>query len=557
MKDGDTHMEERSVTAKLKNLMKMFEEAQEKENEYGKKIEALGIELDDLDIEIGDDFGGSLKQLIDIASENKNNSTSGERRKSATDTMSKIADAAIDTTTTLPKLQRKLSKHECETFLAELRTKRRRIGQQVRDLKQKHASLIRQLEYNQVERAGMQTQVHSKTTKLQGEILTTQLRHDTAMCHCLTATTVCLMLEIERALKENDMASLEQLARFGLLMHQESLLSSYDKEEGMLEDQLSATCSLDGVVFKLRRGRQKKQNTRGNIGDSVCIRRLPRRFSLRVFEKDKASKYEDKMNIDVFTVLGGIVMEQRRRDEEESSFDFLLPTAFDLCLEPLHKLEIEIEIPPDMYDRLPRSLRVGFEDGEKEHEEKEEKEEEEEEEQQQQHSQHIRVRPLLFTQGVNEAQDLQNFKHDVGMQRLINRHSLLRLEHYVTELEKMPLSIRPQGLRQSHLALESLREAVRAGQSDYTKHYEILILSSDIARLLRGSRLTNCMSGKDRTGMSITLEQARILSRHHGLHFHHDASWARATMLHCMMCGFRVENFPQNGIKKHKGTFGS
>ena len=44
----------------------------------------------------------------------------------------------------------------------------------------------------------MQNQVHSKTTTLQGEILNTQLRHDTAMCHCLTATTVCLMLEIER-----------------------------------------------------------------------------------------------------------------------------------------------------------------------------------------------------------------------------------------------------------------------------------------------------------------------------------------------------------------------
>ena len=324
------------MTNKLKSLVKVFEEAQEEENDYAKKIEALGIELDDLDVEIGDNFSGSLNHLIDVASQ-KNSTTT------TTTTVS-----AEDRTTTKSE---KLSKQACESFLDELRTKRRRIGQQVRDLKHKHAALIRQLEHNRVERANMQNQVHIKTTTLQGEILNTQLRHDTAMCHCLTATTVCLMLEIERALKQNDNASLEQIARFGLLMHQESLLSCYDKEEGMLQDQLSATFSLDGVVFLLRRGSKKKgMKTRGEIGDSITIRRLPHRYSLRVFEKDEPTKEDKELNRNVFTVLGGVVMEHRQGDEKEGeSFEFTLPTAFDLCLEPLHKLEIEIEIPPDMY----------------------------------------------------------------------------------------------------------------------------------------------------------------------------------------------------------------
>ena len=245
----------------------------------------------------------------------------------------------------------KLSKQDCEKKLDDLRTKRRRIGQRVRELKHEHAALIRQLEHIRVERANMQNQVHSINTTIQSEILNTQLRHDTAMCHCLTATTVCLMLEIERALKQNDNASLEQIARFGLLMHQESLLSCYDKEEGMLQDQLSATFSLDGVVFTLRRGSKKKgMKTRGEIGDSISIRRLPHRYSLRVFEKDEPTKEDKELNRNVFTVLGGLVMQHRQGDEKEGeSFEFKLPTAFDLCLEPLHKIEVEIEIPPDMY----------------------------------------------------------------------------------------------------------------------------------------------------------------------------------------------------------------
>ena len=292
--------------------------------------------LENLDVEIGDNFSGSLNHLIDVASQ-KNSTTT------TTTTVS-----AEDRTTTKSE---KLSKQACESFLDELRTKRRRIGQRVRELKHEHAALIRQLEHIRAQRENMQNQVHIKTTTLQGEILNTQLRHDTAMCHCLTATTVCLMLEIERALKQNDNASLEQIARFGLLMHQESLLSCYDKEEGMLQDQLSATFSLDGVVFLLRRGSKKKgMKTRGEIGDSITIRRLPHRYSLRVFEKDEPTKEDKELNRNVFTVLGGVVMEHRQGDEKEGeSFEFTLPTAFDLCLEPLHKLEIEIEIPPDMY----------------------------------------------------------------------------------------------------------------------------------------------------------------------------------------------------------------
>ena len=43
------------------------------------------------------------------------------------------------------------------------------------------------------------------------------------------------------------------------------------------------------------------------------------------------------------------------------------------------------------------------------------------------------------------------------------------------------------------------------------KNFQILVGSSDLILDLGGGRITCCKSGKDRTAMSITLEQARIL----------------------------------------------
>ena len=48
------------------------------------------------------------------------------------------------------------------------------------------------------------------------------------------------------------------------------------------------------------------------------------------------------------------------------------------------------------------------------------------------------------------------------------------------------------------------------------RKYEVLLLAADATRHLGGARLTNCMSGKDRTGMSATLEQARELVANNG-----------------------------------------
>ena len=59
------------------------------------------------------------------------------------------------------------------------------------------------------------------------------------------------------------------------------------------------------------------------------------------------------------------------------------------------------------------------------------------------------------------------------------------------------------------------------------RRYEILLLSGDLTRRLGGGRLTNCKSGKDRTGMSVTLEQVHVMSLRFSLDFF-DASCRHA-----------------------------
>ena len=71
------------------------------------------------------------------------------------------------------------------------------------------------------------------------------------------------------------------------------------------------------------------------------------------------------------------------------------------------------------------------------------------------------------------------------------------------------------------LDVERVRDIFATVQRQHTSHkpknVEFFLCLEQLCRRLRGSRLTCCKSGKDRTGMSVTLEECSILRTNHHL----------------------------------------
>ncbi|UIZ28215.1 hypothetical protein KXD40_004492 [Peronospora effusa] len=194
------------------------------------------------------------------------------------------------------------------------------------------------------------------------------------------------------------------------------------------------------------------------------------------------------------------------------------------------------------------------------------------------HGGFIKVCPVLFTQGINEKQTLANNTGSsvTRLQDIINATSLRTLRNYCdrycnyTSMRQMQAaqqqerqrdhstgSTRPRPPSSPNTVVApsgpSREEVYRilgeldkligtAGRQARKKRPEILQLSSDLCRYISGGRVTVCKSAKDRTGMSVTLEQGRILVQHHGLREH-----KKADIVSVMRSeGVRIENALKN-----------
>nr|XP_022326682.1 type II inositol 3,4-bisphosphate 4-phosphatase-like isoform X3 [Crassostrea virginica] len=189
-----------------------------------------------------------------------------------------------------------------------------------------------------------------------------------------------------------------------------------------------------------------------------------------------------------------------------------------------HCVCVSIPLQEDLFNKLPNELQRGGK---------------------------VSVTPVMFNIGINEQASLADKIGDTSLQEKINAENVTKMLSYIEKYEKKFGAIDKGKLGQG--TMNDLKSKLSYNTSTKkSKNTDVLKLAAEICRNLHGIRITSCKSAKDRTSMSVTLEQVYILQQEHDL-----ASHVFSQALDCFRSeGVRRENTYKN-IGSRKYAFNS
>nr|CAH8829012.1 unnamed protein product [Trichobilharzia regenti] len=311
-------------------------------------------------------------------------------------------------------------------------------------------------------------------------------RHHACVCQLLTTVLTALSMQMPRW----NRVDWEQIAVCGVLAQFEGLLSCYGDEQGMIEDWAWAIDYLSTYRITLRPS--------GNCSDALI---------------DKNTKTLDSNASSIFkhsNSTGNLTNSSKdQKNSEEFHLDFKI-TKLNEC---------ELSVPWRSWVHAPSEIQARG-------------------------RVRIRLHPVSFLVGINELQSVAETLDKTAVQSAVNNHGLKCLRAY---FERYTKHFGAPGKTASNQDVCDLLTDIahRLTPPIRSKPVEILQLASEVTHAFGGLRVTTCKSAKDRTAMSVTLEQIQWL-KSKGMN-----ESCFTTALRCIRStGLRLDNVMKNTGKR-------